>query len=52
MNWVCGLSGFYVLVSGMGLIELSVSIPDILVGGGVSLIGMLLLSIPVIRDAL
>lgn len=49
MNWVCGLSGFYVLVSGMGLIELSVSIPDMLVGLGISILGMLVMSVPLLR---
>ena len=47
MNWVLGILGFYVLVSGLGLIELGVTVPDMLVGFGVSVFGLALLCVPV-----
>lgn len=47
MNWMLAIIGFYVLVSGMGLVELGSTIPDIFVGLCVALVGLLLLCIPV-----
>lgn len=48
INWTLVLTGFYVLGSGLGLVELGVTIPDMLVGFGVSMIGLVLLATPLV----